>query len=293
MLSNPTILYGVHSISPRRISDGMFYGILKVVGSCNLALSTEQEMLYAGSNKFPWAAESKTISTELTAKVKAYPGFLYELFLGATVVESGADSAGSTTGFVDYKGVSIKDATNGISAVNVSAANKANLKFGKYMLKATGAAAVDIYIASDIDLRRGTDVPYEDDLLKITATPVTIAAGSNVVASLGLDFVGVGTPAFVVGDTAYFEVLPPSTKSSRITVGSSYTALPNFGAIMFAQKRATGEMYEIEAFNVVGGGLPIALDEQAFSQPELTMTCLYDSSRDAVFEIRHIVPETI
>ena len=55
----------------------------------------------------------------------------------------------------------------------------------------------------------------------------------------------------------------------------------------------TGEMFEIDAHNCVGSGLPISMEEQAFSQPELKMTCLYDSSLDRVFTIRHILPESV
>jgi hypothetical protein len=66
--------------------------------------------------------------------------------------------------------------------------------------------------------------------------------------------------------------------------------LPNFGAILLSQKRATGEMFEIDALNVVGSGLPLSMEENAFSQPELKMTCLYSAADDAVFKIRHIQP---
>ncbi len=61
-LSAPRILYGVHSISPYSRTDGTPYGILKVIGSANLALTSALEQLYAGSNKFAWAAENKTVN---------------------------------------------------------------------------------------------------------------------------------------------------------------------------------------------------------------------------------------
>jgi hypothetical protein len=95
-LGNPRIIFGVHSISPYNRTTKMPYGILKVIGSANLALTSDIEQLFAGSNKFAWAAEAKTVNAELTAKVKAYPGFLFELFLGATVTDSGVDSSGSS-----------------------------------------------------------------------------------------------------------------------------------------------------------------------------------------------------
>lgn len=290
-LSNPRILYGIHSISPYNRSTKMGYGILKVIGSANLALSADLEQLFAGSNKFSWAAESKTISTELTAKVKAYPGFLFELFLGGSVTDNAADTAGAITTITDQYGGSVVNASTGIASVAVLSASKANLKFGKYVVKATSTTAVKLYAYSDIDGLRGTDQAYVDDTLEVSG-PHTITSGADTdVTAFGFKFTGgSGTIGMTVGDTATFEIKPPSTGSSDIVVGSSGTSLPNFGALLYAQKRATGEMFEIDAHNCVGGGLPISLEENAFSQPELKMTCLYDSALDRVFTIRHITP---
>lgn len=289
-LSDPRILYGIHSISPYSRTDGMPYGILKVIGSANLALTSDLEQLFAGSNKFAWAAENKTVSTELTAKVKAYPGFLFSLFLGATVTDVGVDTAGTSSTLTNKLGTSMLAAT-GLASVGVLAASKANVKFGKYVIKATGATAFKIYLLSDIDIQRGTDAVYTDDTLEV-ATVTGVATGANSdVAGLGLRFVGgASATAFVTGDTATFELLPPSTKSSSIVVGQAGDTFPNFGALLLAQKRATGEMFEIDAHNCVGGGLPMSLEENAFSQPELKMSCLYDSTLNRVFTIRHILP---
>jgi len=290
-LSDPRIIYGIHSISPYSRTDGLPYGILKVIGSANLALSSDLEQLFAGSNKYAWAAENKTVSTELTAKVKAYPGFLFSLFLGATVTDVGVDTAGTTSTLTNKLGTSVV-ATAGIASVAVLAASKANLKFGKYVVKVLTSSTIGIYLLSDIDISRGTDAVYADDTLQLTLATVTITAATDTdIAALGLKFVGGAGPiSMTVGDTATFEVLPPSTKSTSIVVGKSTDTFPAFGALLLAQKRATGEMFEIDAHNCVGGGLPVNMEETAFSQPELKMTCLYDSQLDRVFTIRHILP---
>jgi hypothetical protein len=289
-LSDPRIVYGVHSISPYSRTTKLPYGILKVIGSASLALSSDLEQLYAGSNKFAWAAENKTVSSELTAKVKAYPGFLFSLFLGATVTDAGVDTAGTISTLTNQNGSSMLAAT-GLASVAVLVASKANLKFGKYVIKATGAAAFTVYLLSDIDIARGTAGAYTSDSLDV-ATVTGVATGANSdIAGLGLRFTGgASATAFVTGDTATFEVLPPSTKSSSIVVGKSTDTFPAFGALLLSQKRATGEMFEIDAHNCVGGGLPISMEENAFSLPELKMTCLYDSTLDKVFTIRHILP---
>jgi hypothetical protein len=289
-LSDPRIVYGIHSISPRSRSTGLPYGTLKVIGSANLTLNSDIEQLYAGSNKFAWAAESKTVSSELTAKVKAYPGFLFELFLGATVTDAGSDTAGTISTLTNKNGSSMVAAT-GLASVTVLTASKANLKFGKYVIKATGATGFTIYALSDIDFARGTAAVFTDDTLAVaTVSGVSTGANSDV-AALGLRFTGgASATAFTTGDTATFEVLPPSSKSSNIVVGAAAATFPAFSALLLAQKRATGEMFEIDAHNCVGGGLPINMEENAFSQPELKMTCLYDSTLDRVFTIRTIYP---
>ena len=291
-LSDPRIIYGVHSISPYSRTSGLGYGILKVIGSANIALTSSLEQLYAGSNKYAWAAENKTVATDLTCKVKAYPGFLFALFLGSTVTDVGVDTAGTVSTLANKLNATVMSATTGIASVSVKAAQKANLKFGKYVLKGLSASTVGVYLLSDIDITRGTDAVYTDDTLALTLASVSITTGVGTdIDSLGLTLTGgSGTIAIGVGDTATFEVLPPSTKSSSIVVGKSTDTFPAFGALMLSQKRATGEMFEIDAHNCVGGGLPINMEENAFSQPELKMTCLYDASLDRVFSIRHILP---
>lgn len=291
-LSNPRILFGVHSLSPYNRSTKLPYGILKVIGSASLSLSSDLEQLYGGSSKFSWAAESKTVSTEVSAKVKAYPGFLFELFLGATVTDTGVDTAGAVSALTNQNGSTCNSATIGIASIAVKAAQKANLKFGKYILKVLTSTTVGLYSLSDIDSARGTDIAYTDDTLLVTLTIATITTGGTIAMdNVGLELTGgSGTIGMTVGDTASFEVKPPSTSSSSIVIGASTTSMPAFGCLLLSQKRSTGEMFEIDAHSCVGSGLPLALEEMAFSQPELKMTCLYDSTLDRVFTIRHILP---
>lgn len=291
MLSEDRFIFGVHSIAPYRPADRVPYGLLKVIGGLKLDLSSDQELLYAGSNKFPWAAEGKIIKTGLACKVKAYPGFLFSLFLGADVTDAGVDATGSVAGTANILGTSVSSATTGFASVAVLPASKANLKFGKYVVKALSATTFALINYSDIDFGSGVLESYADDTLAVAGSPFTLANGANLdITGFGLRFVGGSAVAMVTGDTAYFEVKPVSTKSSVINVGASTTTFPNFGAVMYAQKRSNGEMVEIEAYNVVGTGLPIDFAEMKFSEPELKMTCLYSKTYDRVFQIRTLTP---
>lgn len=293
-LSAPRIVFGIHSISPYSRADHLPYGILKVIGSASLSLQAAVEQLYGGSSRFAWAAESKTIATEMTCKVKAYPGFLFQLWLGATVTDNAAEASASASTLTNFKGSSVKSATTGIASVSVLAGSEADVKFGKFVLKATDATHVDVYLASDLDIDRGTDGVYQSDLLKITASPLAIATTTDVnIPSFGLKLTGgSGTIALVAGDTATFSSRPINSGSSDIAVGKDPTSIPAFGSILLAQKRATAEMFEIEAYNCIGSGLPIPMDEFAFSVTELKVTCLYDSVQNRVFDIRTVVPTT-
>lgn len=292
-LSAPRIVFGIHSLSPYSRADKMPYGILKVIGSASLALNSSVEQLYGGAQRFSWAAESKTISSEMTAKVKAYPGFLFTLWLGGSNTDNSGEALASVTSLTNFKGTSVMKATTGIASVTVKTGVEGQVKFGKYVVKAASATTVDVYMYSDLDnTRGGASLSFQNDLLKVTATALTIAMGADVdIPNTGLKLTGgSGTIGMTIGDTASFSARPENSGSSDIVVGAASTALPAFGAVLLAQKRATGEMFEIEAFNCIGYGMPIPMDEMAFSTTELKVVCLYDSVQDAVFNIRSVIP---
>ena len=95
------------------------------------------------------------------------------------------------------------------------------------MIKALTANTLGIFLLSDIDLARGTAAVYTDDTLQITDTISIATTVGTDVTDLGLTLTGGGTTtAFTTGDTATFEVLPPSTKSSAIVVGASGVTFP-------------------------------------------------------------------
>lgn len=293
-LSSPRIVFGIHNISPYARDTGVPYGILKVVGSASLAMSAAVEQLYGGAQKFAWAAESKTVSSELSAKVKAYPGFLFSAFLGASATDNNAEASGTGSVLINIYGTSVFSATTGVSTATVKSGKEADVKFGNYMIKCTGAAAVDVYALSDVDFARGTDLTYVGDTLKITASPLTVTTGGAVeIPNTGIELTGgSGTIGMTTGDTAFFTSRPKNSGSTDVIIGAASTTFPAFGAVILAQKRATGEMFEIQAYNCIPTGFPVPMDEFAFSTTELKATCVYDSARDAVFKIRAVAPLT-
>jgi len=290
-LSDPRIIFGVHSVTPYSRTTGEFYGELRVLGGSSLSLSGELAKLNGGSLKYPWAVEDGLITAELALKVKEYPDFLFELFLGKPPTSVGVDAAGAVSTPVEKVGATMISAT-GLASITVTpSTGAANLKFGKYVVKAASATTVNVYAASDIDFAHGTDAAFSSDAL-LVAGPLTItAAGTTDEATLGLRFTGGAGPiAMTVGDLATFEVLPPSTKSMSVVVGSTSDVFPEFGALCYSKKRGNLEMLELDLYRCKGVGMPIGLEENAFSEAEIKCEAFYDAAQNGIMKVRHITP---
>lgn len=289
-LSDPRIVFGVHSMTPYSRTTGAFYGTVKVLGGSSLSLSGDLIKLNGGSQKYPWAVEDGLITAEMSLKVKEYPDFLFELFLGKAPTSSGVDSSGAVSTITNKSGTSVVAATGLASVSVIPSTGAANLKFGKYVAKYATATTLNIYVSSDINFARGTDETYDDDALLVAVTGTITTGGNTDVASLGLRFVGgAGTIAFSSGDTATFEVKPPSSKSMEVVVGGSSDTFPEFGAIIYAKKRGDGSMFEIDAYRCKGVGLPLGLEENAFSEAEIKVEAFYDSAQSGIMKIRHLI----
>jgi hypothetical protein len=293
-LSQPRQVFGVHSVSPYSRVTGEFYGIIKVLEGSTIALTGDLVKSTGGSNRFPWAVEEGLLSAEISLKVKEYPDFLFELLLGVAPTAGSAEASGNCSTLTNKKGSSTMHATTGIASAAVKASAKADLKFGKYVVKVVSATTVDVYASTDVDFSRGTDKTYESDLLKITASALTIvAATATEIPGFGIELTGgSGTIGMTTGDTATFEVRPINTKSSSVIIGANADEFPEFGAIVMAAKRGNGEMFELDCYRCKGIGLPIALQANAFSEAEIKMEAFYDSTLNGVFKMRHVTPET-
>jgi len=295
-LSEPRILYGIHSFTPYSRTTQKPFGILKVLAGSSMALTGELVKLNGGSAKYAWAVEDGLIAAEVTLKPKEYPDFLFELFLGKAPTANAAETAGSTTTLTDKKGT-VVDGTTGIASVDLKSGSSADLKFASYIIEVISTTTVDVFLQSDIDITRGTDAVYQNDLLKITASALTVPGTSATVEipGTGIDITGGSgtvdlTTAGLVGDTAIFSTRPNNSKSMDVTIGSTSDLPPEFGALMIGQQRGNGEMMEIDAFKCKGVGLPLNMEENAFSEAEIKVEAFYDSVKDGVFAVRHVTP---
>lgn len=293
-LSDPRGIYGVHSATPYNRTTGAFYGTLKVLDGSSLNVEGSQVKLMGGSSKYPWAVEQGEYNVEMSLKVSQFENFLFELFLGKAPTENVAEASGSVTTLTS-KVTGIVDATVGIASVGLKSGSSSSVKFGKFVVKYVSATTVDVFAASDVDAARGTDFEYQNDLLKITASPLTITSGgATEIPGTGLEFTGgSGTIALVAGGTATFESRPINTGSTSVRVGGSANQTnPEFGCIVLAQKRANDEMVELDCFRCLGSGMPIGFEKNAWATAELKVAVFYDSAKNGVFDYRHVKATT-
>lgn len=298
-LSAPRSFYGICSVSPYSRSTGEFYGILRVLENSSLGLTAELIALQGGCNKFDWSTEVASMTAEMNLTFSEYPDFVFELFGGNAPTSNAAETGGSVTTLTDKYGT-VVNATTGIASVTVKSGSEADLKFGKYVTKVVSSTTVDVYFSSSLDIGRGTDGTFQNDLLKITESPLTIPdSGSTVtIPNFGLEFTGgSGTinleTAGSIGDTATFEVRPINDGSMDVTIGQiTDQNFPEFGAIIMANKQSDGQMVEVDAYRCKGAGLPISFTRNTYSQAEITVKLMYDSVKDGVFKLRHVEPTT-
>jgi len=290
-LSNPRSLFGIHSVAMYNTTTRVPYGIVKVAKGANLALTGETVELTGGSFRYPWAIEDGLISTELSLTFAEYPNFLYEVLLGKSVTENTSDTTGDISAITNQNGTSVVDATTGIASVGLLSGDSADLKFGKYLVKVTDSSTdtITVYNYTDIDFARGTDTSYTDDTLAIGTAIIPGSGGTVSLADYGLEFTGgSGTIALTDDDTAYFEVRPVNTKNITVTIGGANDVFPEFGCLIYAQKKGGGQMYEIDLFKCKGIGLPLNFTPQEFSEAEVTIKAFYDSARSGIMSIRSI-----
>jgi len=295
-LSDPRGIFGVHSFSPYNVTSGDFYGTVKVLDSSNLVLSGETIDLTGGSNKYPWAVEDGLISSEMSLAFSQYEDFLFEIFMGKSPTSNAAEASGSVTALANKSGTVI-NATTGIASIGLKSGSSADLKFGKFIIEVISGTTVDVFLSSDADITRGTDGTYQNDLLKVTSSALTVpdTGGAVEIPGFGVEIIGgSGTvnleTAGAIGDTAGFSTRPVNTKSMDVTIGGTADTIPEFGAIIMAQSRGNGEMFEIDAFRCKAIGLPIGFTKKEWSSAEVTAKLIYDSTRNGVFSIRHVTP---
>ena len=293
-LSKVRPIYGVHSATMYNRSTRIPYGkAIKVIAGSALTLSGELVKLEGGSFNYAWDVQDGRQTAELVIKAREYPPFLYELFLGKAPTEVAAETDGTLTSPSNVEGSSII-ADTGIGSIAVNAATKANLKFTKFVIRAETATTVTVFGYSDQDFHRGTDAEFVDDTMEVLAADLDVTQSTTtLVSGFGIDLLGgSGTIAMTVLDTAVFEALPPSTRSFSVKIGNPTNRTPEFGCYLQAETLGDNRMYAIDAYRCRAAGMPIIMDEKAYSEAEIKAEVFYDQSENAICEIRDITPNS-
>jgi hypothetical protein len=288
-LSQPRVAFGVHSFTAYRRSNGMPYGPqMRVLQGSTFNLEGSDVELFGGSNNFSWAVEQGDINASFEFSVSEYPNWLFEVFGGKAPTVGTAESSGNVSALANKSGTSMVAATGLLGTITASTA--ANLKFGRYVVQATAADAFKVFALSDVDFGRGAALDFTNDTMEIAAfTGVAGSGSTHVVANLGITFTtGASAAAFVAGDTAVFEIRPVNTFNRSVKIGGISDVFPEFSAVLYLQKRASGAVIQCNVYKLKASGLSIGAERKAFAQNDYTALASYDAAENAVFEFKEV-----
>lgn len=285
-LQQPRSFFGVHTMAPYNPNTGEFYGIARVLQGSTFKMEGDVIELKGGSNRFSWKVEDGDVNAELSFTISEYPNWLFELFGGKAPTQGAAEANGNMGTVTNVKGTSIVAATGILSALNLDAA--ADLKFGHYLLKASDANTLQVFVSSNIDFSRGTSIDYSADSLLVGTIDVSTGTAIGI-AGLGWEVTGgASATAFVAGDTAEFTIRPTNTYNRTVRIGGISDTFPEFGAFLYGQKSGTGAAVEVRVFRMKAIGLTLGAERKQFGQSEYTAKAYYDSGKDGICDYTEI-----
>jgi hypothetical protein len=284
--------FGIHSISAVSRSTGIPYGMAQIVGDSSVALEASSVDNRGGSSLFPWATEITEIDSNATFNLRTWPDWVFTVFFGAEVSATAASaSTGTVSALTNYTGTSVFSGTTGVATATLKSNEEANMKFGHYMVLAASATTVDVYMTSNFDHTRGTNLFFDDDTLKITTSALTVTTSTAVeVPGTGIELTGgSGTIGMTENDVAYFEVFPPHTGISEVSIGQTGIVFPEHELWLYGKKRASGESVAIQCYKaqaVSGGTIPMSQSD--FAATDINVKLLYDSTAQKVATIWYV-----
>jgi len=285
VLSAPQCSFGVHSVTAYDPDTRLPFGIAKVVGSVNFPNAGEIIDLVGGSNPYSFKKEVGLFDTNGSFVFREYPDWFFEAFLGKAATTNAAETGGSVDTIANRKGTSAVAAT-GLLSIGVKAGSETDVKSTRYVVKVASATTVDVFALSDADFAVGTDLTFQDDTLKITASALTIATDTVVeIPNTGLELTGgSGTIAMTTGDTASFISRAINTGSTEVIIGSSNQTFIDVGLVFHGQRQKDGTVFSIDIFRALAVGIPFNFTEKSFADVEINFGAQFDSDRDGVFD---------
>lgn len=286
-LSDKQTVFGVHSVTAYNPDTGLPYGTAEILG--NVSFNNEGEIisLLGGSSLYPWENEPGNITAEGSFVFRELPDWVYEAFQGKAATTNSAEAGGAVTTLTNLNGTSLVDATTGVASVGVKSGSEADVKTGIYVVKAVTATTVDVYGMTNVDFSVGTDKEFENDALKITASPLTISTGAAVeVPGFGVELTGgSGTIGMTADDTAIFDARAINDGSTLVTIGGSDATYVDVGLVFAAQKIGNNQNFIIDIMRAQAVSLPLNFQEKNFLESEIPFTAQRNTARNGVARI--------
>lgn len=267
-------IYGIHSLALLDINTYKPLSFLKAIGSANLELTGESQKLNGGSSLYTLDSEVSAISSECSFTAREYPIEVMEQMLAGTKTTYASNVAGQIVGKENIKGASGTTLT-----VALASGKASDLKGGEYVFVFTGTAKGILYALSDI----GGGTFNNADTLAVSAE-LTLSTTPAEVTGYGITLAGPASPAYVSGDSVRFKIIEADKTGELLKVGGLSSSFSEYAALIYAQKRGGNKLSWMLAYRIKAYGMPIQFEEKKFSEWQVKMEVLYDSTRDGVFE---------
>jgi hypothetical protein len=251
------------------------------INDCKIEDKVEKDPFKLGGEIVADAVKERSFNLSFTAA--SYRPEVYEQLAKATVTDTALNASGQIIGLANVNGTSVYASGTGIKSISV--ASGADLKDGKYIIKATAASAVEFYGYSDMSFHDGTDIAFADDTYLIgSALTVTAATGGVAFSSLGITVTGASAISFTPGDTAEFTILRQSATNHAILVTGD-TDFDEVGVMLFPDKY-NSEYTSIDVFNVLPAGLPMEIKD-TWSTFQIGCEMIKDEDRGGYYQINY------
>lgn len=263
-------LFGVKYLIPYDLTTLKPKGIFEVLGAVEVGREIEAMLLTGGHADGPYAVEAGEPNNSITATIKEYPNFAFEIFENATITEIASETLGYVGTLVNTVGTTLLNATTGIASATIKAGEGAKIPSGFLVLEAISATEVKVYLAGDVASGR---VPIVSEL-PVLASSVTITGTGGTVdlTNYGITLTGgSGTVAFTIGDMAYVDVRPANTETTKIAVGANGNV--NYvGVLLVYPRNAEKEQTIVRFPKVAVVGMSFNANTREFSEFEQAMT---------------------
>jgi len=297
-LSDSFIQFGLCQVTVSNATTGIPYFTSLLAKSASFESSLTLETQTGGCFTYPVGAEQASREATLSVSFADLRPQMFDALDGSESVVNAAEASGAVTTLTNLFGTTVQDATTGIASVGVKSGEEANVKFCGYLVEAATATTVNVYAYFAQNFRRGEDIEYTDDTLKIASGLTVPGTGGTVEIvddttgnSTGLELTGgSGTVAFTPGDTAFFNSRPQNTDSWQVEFGKSGETVPEVLVTVTGQVLASGAMVQLELYRAVASGLPHPFEEKAFAEREVEFTVLQNFERNAVGRYAYVTP---